>query len=418
MRSLVVNSLHLVGALAGFWLIPLLARRFGASWLFFLVVGLGAAAMAAFVFVASQPYGVFEDFRLAYYEGGRAALEGGAAWSALYARGVDGFVNLPILAYLFAPFALFGPDAGAFLFFAAGVGAMVWSWRQLTTLFALSPEQSAIVLFAFACFGPLLYSFREGNISHLLLPLILQTLLDFRAKKELRAGALWGVIALVKPPLILLCVYLVLRMRWRAAGAALAMGLGVTLLSVAIFGLPLHLEWYEASIAPFAAGPIPGYNAQSIASMIARFETGVSGYRDWTPHILSSLGRGVVLAATALLVGAFGWIAWRKKADWDRVFETEIALLILLTCLVSTLAWSHYFVWAAPALILLWTGRKDARFGAWPLIAGFALLAPAVFLGYPLETGRLGPLSPFIVSHMTLGALVTYAALLRQRAEL
>lgn len=418
MRSLVVNSLHLIVSVAGFWLIPLLARRLGASRVFYLIVGLGSAAMAAFVFVASQPYGVFEDFRLAYYEGGRAALEGGSAWSALYARGVDGFVNLPILAYLFAPFALFGPDVGAYLFFAAGVGAMVWSWRQLTQLFALSSTQSAVVLFAFACFGPLLYSFREGNISHLLLPLILQTLLDFRAKKELRAGALWGLIALIKPPLILLCIYLVLRARWRAAGAALAVGVGITLLSVVIFGLPLHLEWYEASIAPFAAGPIPGYNAQSIASMVARFETGVSGYLDWTPHILSGVGRGVVLAATAVLLGAFGWIAWRRRAAWDRVFETEIALLILLTCLVSTLAWSHYFVWAAPALILLWTNRQDARLGAWPLIAGFALLAPTVFLGYQLEAGRFGPLSSFIVSHMTLGALVIYAALLRQRAEL
>lgn len=417
MKSLIVNAAHLIAAAAGFWAILRYGPRFAEALWFRAAVAAGALCMAIFVFMACEPAGLFEDFIRAYLEGGRAALAGGEGWSALYARGVDGFVNLPIFAYLFAPFALFGDRAAALLFFAAGIAATLWAWRLLGRLYQFTPTQNLLALFAFGAFGPLLYSFREGNISHLLLPVMLWALADLRVGRDLRAGVLFGLLTLIKPLLGLVCAYFLLRRKWRAAAGAAATGVIVIAASVLFLGLPLHLEWYEASIAPFAAGPIPGFNAQSIASMLARFETGIPGYLVWEPHALSAVSRALVLLSSAALLGAFAWICLRRKLSEAMDLDREIALLLILACLISTLSWSHYFVWAAPGFALLLKQPLPGRFQYWPLIAGFALLAPAEFAGGPLGGGRFGPLSNFVASHMTLGALILIAALFMQRRE-
>ena len=82
-----------------------------------------SAVMVVYLFWISEPLieprVLFTDFRKAYYPAGSAALEGHAALKPLFEfqRGVHGFVNLPIVAYLFAPFGLLpGQVCGSGLF--------------------------------------------------------------------------------------------------------------------------------------------------------------------------------------------------------------------------------------------------------------------------------------------------------------
>ncbi|OYW86667.1 MAG: hypothetical protein B7Z22_06215, partial [Hyphomonas sp. 32-62-5] len=76
------------------------------------------------------PHWLMADFEKAYYPAGLAVLRGDhQALSELLAQGVYGFVNLPIVAFVFAPFALLPRLVSGMVFLALGLWACVWMCR-------------------------------------------------------------------------------------------------------------------------------------------------------------------------------------------------------------------------------------------------------------------------------------------------
>jgi alpha-1,2-mannosyltransferase len=342
---------HLLGLGLGMMFIADLARRGTPDRLFWVATAGVSFLVAAFVFHVSEPLARFDDFTTVYWVGGDAALEGADAVAALFGNGVTGFVNIPVLAYAFAPFALLPPFPAALLFTALGVLATLLAWRLLADAAALDRTAKALLLFLFASFGPLLYSVREGNTSHFILALLAWSILLLRTRRDFIAGAVLGIAALIKLPLLLLGVYLALRGRWHAvAGGAAVIGI-VCLASLAIFGWQTHVVWYETTIAPFARHPIPALNVQSIASAVARIAYGPSSVLDWSPHELAPAFRFIASASTILLVAlavasALAPRPARARATTrETAFETELLIVLLLACTISTLSWSHYYAW-------------------------------------------------------------------------
>src|SRR5690606_34496146 len=138
-----------------------------------------------------------------------------------------------------APFGLLSAKPAAALFFALGGLALLAAWRLLTRLYALSRRDSALVLFGLAAFGPVAYSLREANSSHLLLPVLLGGLLAIRQGREGLGGVLFGIAAVMKPPLLVLGVLYALRLRWRVVAGGAAVCAAVALSSLAVFGWDL-----------------------------------------------------------------------------------------------------------------------------------------------------------------------------------
>ena len=343
---------HLLGLGLGVMFIADLARRNISDRLFWGAVGGASFLMATFVFHVSEPLARFDDFTTVYWVAGNAALQGSGAITALFGDGVTGFVNIPILAYLFAPFALFPPLPAALLFTVLGVLATLYAWRALARAADLDRHASGLLLFLFAAFGPLLYSLREGNTSHFVLALVALAFLLVRERKDLAAGALLGVAALIKLPLLLFGVYFALRGRWLVATGGASVVAAVALASLAVFGWDSHVQWYETSIAPFARNPIPALNVQSIAGALARLELGPTSVLDWTPHELSPGFRLVASLLTLLVVAlaVLSAVAPRPKTaqpvSENVACETEYLIVLMLACVVSTLSWSHYYTWA------------------------------------------------------------------------
>jgi hypothetical protein len=421
MKSLIINGGHIVMVAVAFLTVWWLSIQPRFSRLFWPVVLIGSALMAAVLFLVTEPPQPFEDFRRAYWEAGVTAWKGPAGFGALYARGTDGFVNLPIVAWLFAPFAPFAEFDAALIFTALGIAAAVVGWLQLSRLLELDRLEKALLLIVIAAFGPMLYSLREGIISHFLFAVMVLAMLDLKSGREIRAGILFGLTALLKPPLVLFGVYFLLRRRWRLvwSGAATLAGLGLA--SLAIYGWDLHLLWYETVIAPFAAGPTPAFNVQSIPAFVLRQELGVSSYLDWMPHAVSRAGRIAIALSTAALAVLCLWAAARQGA-WKRVpesdtVEIEIMMVVGFACLVSSLTWSHYYVWLLPAYAMAWKWGR----GAWRLFAGaaFGLSMFAEFMSWRMASGGFGPLSNLLTSHLMIGGLMLMACLiaLRIRAE-
>ncbi len=414
MNSLIVNSLHLVLAAVGVFAIVFAARTPRFDRLFWpLVFGLSGAIGVFTLLIVPPPYW-FWDFKIAYWPAGEAVWRDRGALIEIFERGVHGFVNLPILAYLFAPFGLLPANAAGVLYSLIGVGAVIVSWRLMTRMFALDRRGSALLLFSLAAFGPLSYSLRDANSSHILLATLLLGLSAIRSGREGLGGVLFGLTAALKPPLLILGVLYALRGRWKVVAGGLAVCVSLVLASLAVFGWDVHQSWYESTIAPFAGHPVAAYNAQSIASFIARIELGLPGLIDWEPTTLSPTGKGAVYISSALLLLLCVAACWRARPSPAQL-EIEVFIAVTLVCLVSTLAWSHYFVWLAPAFVVLLRGRENFDAWQWAVLAALVLAAPIEFISPWMENGAYGPFSNLLTSHLTIAALIVLIALARLR---
>lgn len=415
-ESLLINGVHLVLTIAGFFIVSRIAEDERRAKLIWPVTLVASAIVAGFLFIVSDPGVPFEDFRKAYYQGGAALLAGHDAMAAMYASDVQGFVNPPIVAVFFAPFALLPEKIGATLFAALAGATMLYALDRIARIARIAKfEQGerALFLFAAAAFGPLIHSLRQANTTHLLLALLVAGFLAVRGNKQWLAGLAYGVAALIKPPLAIFGIYYFLRGKWKVWAAGAATLVAAAVLSILLFGWEMNVAWYEACIAPFAGGVVAGFNAQSIAAGLIRFELGPEVLWNWDPFRPSPLMRAAILAANAAIVLAALWLGWRARKAGRVDDFWEFSLVLTVACLVSTLSWSHYFLWLLPAFALLYAlsrrGAPDADLRPW-LVAAYALAAPAEFLSEPMRNGEI-PLAMVWVSHLLIAGIITYALL-------
>jgi len=397
-----------------------------ARWLWPFTVAWGAGT-AGSIFLNTQPglEFIFWDFRECYWLAGKLVLEGPQALEAAYSSDTLVFVNLPIVAYLFAPFGLLPEMPAAILITLIGVGIVGLIWRMLVGMFGLDNRESALLFMAICAFGPLLYSFKVGNTSHFVLALILGGLFMIRSGKGFLAGALFGVAAVIKPALVLIGVLYFLRGRWNVVAGGAAVLAGAVALSLLVFGWDMHVLWHQTSIAPYAGNPVVGYANQTLAGFLARFEVGGPFGHDYSVHSLSTASRVAAFCATLALLACVLFAAWKS----GRVFrasagdlEVEVMIAVAFAMTVTSLSWAHYHVWLLPALVMVWVKSRPGEALAglrWPLVGAYALLAGTAFVSHSMTLGRFGGLSNFIVSHWLFGtvALIALLAIVRAQKE-
>ncbi len=389
------------------------------SWL--AVAALGIAAQAI-LWSVSEPSDLFSDFYKAYFPAGdRLWNEGAVAtWETSESAAV-GFVNLPILAWLFVPLALFGEPAAGWAFLALGIAAIATTYALLLRLGDFNIATSAMLALSILASGPLVNSLREGNTTHFVLLLLVVALLLWRAGKEYAAGLVLGLCALFKLPLMLIGLYVLLRGRWRVVAGGASAIVGAGLLSLAVFGLEINIGWYQNCIVPFVGGVMPAFNVQSIDGFLARLESGPALLMEWTPLAASlwhKIVRSIVLSGMFILAFV-AMIRGDRSAAGARPFERdtlEFSIVLTLAVVTSPVSWSHYYL----LLLLPWALYLGGRLGLpddaatrW-LMAGGMLLASLPVVVLPLGSGIVAAIvSRTIVSAWMFGGLMILAALIR-----
>src|ERR1043166_5408279 len=219
-------------------------RRLIAHPVFVWVALAGAgAAIHLLLWQFSEPQEIFSDFFKAYYPAGRSVVERGpvAPWTTDEGAALT-FVNLPILAWLFTPFARLDYMDAAYRFLAIGIPVALAAYALLARMARLDARNAALLLFIVLVNGPMVNSLREGNTTHVLLLLLVVALLLWRAGFEYSAGLVLGFCAVFKLPLLLYGGYFVLRRRWRiVAGGATTIAIAAAL-SLWYFGLTINIE--------------------------------------------------------------------------------------------------------------------------------------------------------------------------------
>jgi hypothetical protein len=394
-------------------------RRLCITWT---VVCIIAVVCGALYWQISQPeYGRLADFKTGYYAGGEAVWYKGSA--ALWPLTEQGWlVNLPIIAWVFAPLTLLGPWGANLIFILLGLAAVGATFLIIAD--SCPPSIRPLVFLLFAVNGPLWYSLLIGNTTHFILLLLVSALVLWKKRWLLSAGILIGVAAVIKPMILLFGVYFAWRRNWRVVfgGAAIV---GVALLStIAVFGLEFFLGWYQHVVVAFAGRPMGAHNVQSLDGFLLRLETGpelLFNFKPQTmPFVLGVFRNGLVGSLLALI----SWAMWRNRRPAEKIItpapqgidHLELCLILVFCVTMSTVSWTHYYLLLMLPWGLYFAGRlplcNDRLTHG--LVWGSIVLCSLPF-SYPrLEAGWLASVSSRTVQSIWLfGGLLLLWALLR-----
>jgi hypothetical protein len=399
----------------GILVVRRLARPAPIAWWKSALIVAGCIGLALIAFRISDPPRYFEDFRIAYYPAGRAALKNPDMLRALMGMGVSGFVNLPAVAYLFAPLAMLPMPAAMALFTAIGVAAIAAAWFLLARLAALDLAGRWLLALLFVANGPLQYSLKEGNLSHFILLALAGGLALLRAGRPAAAGALLGAAAIIKPPLLLFALFFGLRRDARGFSGFAAICIAAFAASVVLFGLSDNLRWFEICVLQFSHRWLAAFNVQSIPAFLFRLQAAPALLRDWNsyapPDGASPMAQILVagLFAVAGLAARNGALRPAAGNAEGTQLTLQYLLVLCLAVVASPLSWSHYYCWLLlPTAFFL--GQRShgpsARIGGW---AAILLVTPLV---RPLALSGAWAITTykdFAVSHLLFGGLLWFA---------
>ncbi|WP_227323821.1 glycosyltransferase family 87 protein [Acidisoma silvae] len=366
-------------------------------------------------FAVSDPQTLFWDFRSAYYPAGAAVLHG-ASLSPFIHKGIWGFVNLPAMAWLFAPFAVVSAKIAALLFTFTGICALAIAYLLMVDLARLTSIGRAWLLLAMSVNGPLIYSLKLGNTSHIVLAMLAGGLWLLRRKLVLLAGVLLGIAALVKLPLLLFGAYFLLRRNYLAAMGFFGLILAAFVVSVGIFGWGLHVQWYEDDIRTFNSHALAAFNVQSLQSFLVRLREPAPPLADWQLYVPLPEARYLALSGTLALLAFFFWcnVIPRREQDPTRAIERQNYeyLAVIVLCLISSpLSWTHYYCWLLlPAAFVIGQATRGGKL-PWISVAGLMLATPLVLLLHPGSDGLAAFYEKAIVSIWLLGGIVLFVTL-------
>ena len=396
-----------------------------------LIACLLAGALAHVVlWQVSEPPTLFSDLYKAYFPAAEVLWDVGLKANFPFTEmGAGGFVNVPVLAWLFVPLVPLGEDAAGWVFLAIGAAATTLACVLLRRMARPGTEAAPLVLL-FLLNGPLINSLREGNTTHFVLLALILALMLLQRGSQFAPGVLLGLCAVFKLPLLLFGAYFLLRRRWMVVAGGVTAISGVLLLSVAAFGLDNNVNWFNCCVEPFLGGIIPAFNVQSVDGFLVRLVTGTSRLSNWDPMTVPMAYK---VARQILFAALLGYVAWamqragartsaRPRAETARVRELlEFVLVLNLALVLSPISWSHYY-----ALMLLPWGLYLGGRLPWPsdaltrrlLWSGIVLCSlPIVVL--PLQADLIGEIvARTLVSATFAGGMAMLAALLRQLHQL
>ena len=243
----------------------------------------------------------------------------------------------------------------------ATVGYLVWVARELRLRAAWAIVGGVMLLLS----SPLLATLALGQIYPFLALGLVAAWISDRRDKPLVSGAALGLVVALKPSLVPVLLWPLVRRRWGAVVAAVAAGVAATLVGAVVVGFGATLDWLGLLSGSSASAY---WDNASLPSAAARLFTDNPYARHlailpWTVPVAYALG------ITAIVVTA-------ARARWDA--EAGLWALVAASLLAAPIAWHNYLVllgpgillllargWAAPAFLLL---ALQAIPGQWPLL--------------------------------------------------
>lgn len=265
----------------------------------------------------------------------------------------------PFAALAMVPLALLPGWLAAGLWTGASAGCLALAVVLVSRELGRPAPAWLVVAVAAASLAlePVWQNYAFGQINLILMLAVIVDLGRVARPGRRTSGLLIGIAAGLKlTPLIFVVLLVLVGQRGAAARASIAFAATVAVGLVALPGAASY--WTDGLLEPKRVGPPQLAHNQSLAGALTRM------IGEPPPTALWLAVAGPV--ALAILVVAAGW--WRRG---DRVLGTCLGAMAML--LASPVSWSHHWVWAVPAALVLWEWRRWA-----------AILWTAVFVARPI----------------------------------
>jgi alpha-1,2-mannosyltransferase len=309
---------------AGFWVLA------GSLWL---QVGYMGAALGR---ISTESMAVHADFD-SFWRSARAMLRG----QDIYDTGVA-LVNLnpPVWTVLISPLGLLGPLTAyrVFVLFslAVALGYLVWTVEELR----LRPGWTAVGVVMLLLSSPLLSTLALGQVYPVLaLGLVASWVADRWERQEV-SGAALGLVVALKPSLLPVLLWPLVRRRWRSVVAALFAVVLATLVGVLVLGPGTTLDYVgvlrDRSVSPY-------WDNASLPAAAARLFT-ENSYAQNVATLPWMVPVGYALGIAAVLLSAMRVRHGPEVGLW---------VLVAASLLASPIAWHNYLVLLGPGVLLL-----------------------------------------------------------------
>jgi hypothetical protein len=265
---------------------------------------------------------------------------------------------------------------------------------------------------------PIVNDLRWAQLNPCLLAMFLGAWLVLRQGRDITGGILLGGLAVLKLAGWPIVLWLIVERRWKAVWAA---GLVWTLshvLAIEVHGWAVVRDYY-LKVGPQVSAIYRGWETNFSAWTIGQRLFASSGeVLQSTPLWQAPLLARIATIAIPLLIAGLAVRAARRLQSFDSSF----ALLMAIGIVLNPVAWQHYLMIAAPALVLLamrlrqlgWPPRSTAvvalLFVAMSVPVGwFRLLARRFAVGLS-ATGQ--PIVPALPALLTMSTGIALCALL------
>ena len=363
------------------------------------------------------------------------AFHENALYSTIFFKRGIKFQYPPMSLLLLLPLRSLPPDQIFSILNGVSWG-MIWASALLLAQIALKSvrlyagrslpfwEKFALHLLAIAftlTFYPVMRSFQLGQIQTWIYFLFVVALCAWLRGWKAAAGVCVGLIALMKPQLGVLMLWGALRKQWRFTASAAVTAAIPTAMSLWVFGLPNHFDYF--SVLSFIAQRGESYYPNhSINGLLNRWlgngantEWNFQGFAPYHPVVYwGTMLSSLLIIGAALLPRArrrFG-----SDASFLRVEALDMGIMALSVTMASPVCWEHHYTVMLPLFALALPAATALQNHAW-----MAVMAAFMFSGnFWLLANRLAPTRwNFLQSYLLFGAIILLLTLylLRTRSQ-
>lgn len=274
-------------------------------------------------------------------------------------------MNPPHFHLIVLPLALLPRDLALAGWWGVNFVCLAYCLRLILreTGLQLTPRARALVVLALLGFTGTGAMILTSQLSLLLLVPLTWLWIDARNGRWFRAGLWLGVCLSVKPFLLLLVPYLLLKRRWSGLLATALGTAGCFALGLLVFGVESHRSWRAALGVADSWAWLP-MNA-SVTGFFSRCFSETTYFEPLWPVP----AEGIRLATLAVSAGlALLTLIVPARDNSPEAVDRSLALLLTASVLLCPLGWTYYFwlpLGPAAALVLAWRRRPATGMTLW-----------------------------------------------------